>query len=69
MAFTLENIGELTGGARSKATWRLALGRSWLPEPAMLITRVLHGQHTDCGPTLPRRELSRPPLCLLAGSP
>jgi hypothetical protein len=46
--------------------WRLALGESSVPEPSMLIRRVLNGQDPERAPALPRRRLKRRPLCLLA---
>jgi hypothetical protein len=45
--------------------WRLALGQSVVPEPAMLIRRVLNGQDPEREPALPKRRLRRRPLCLL----
>ena len=45
--------------------WRLVLGDNTLPEPVMLIRRVLNGQAPDSEPPLPRRRLRRRPLCLL----
>ena len=46
--------------------WRVVLGASSLPEPAMLIRRVLFGEDPEREPPLPRRRLRRRPLCLLA---
>jgi len=48
------------------AGWRLMLGEASVPEPSMLIRRVLHGQDPEREPALPRRRLRRRPLCLLA---
>jgi hypothetical protein len=45
--------------------WQLALGDNTLPEPVMLIRRVLNGQAPGREPPLPRRRLRRRPLCLL----
>jgi hypothetical protein len=45
--------------------WRLAMGQTSLPDPAMLIRRVLNGQDPEREPALPRRRLRRRPLCLL----
>jgi hypothetical protein len=45
--------------------WRLAMGQSGVPEPAMLIRRVLNGQDPEREPPLPMRRLRRRPLCLL----
>jgi hypothetical protein len=48
--------------------WRLLLGDPGVPEPAMLIRRVLNGEPPDRAPRLPRKELRRAPLCLLPAS-
>jgi hypothetical protein len=45
--------------------WRLMLGEASVPEPAMLIRRVLNSQDPEREPALPRRRLRRRPLCLL----
>jgi hypothetical protein len=50
------------------AAWRLVLGEASVPEPAMLIRRVLNSQDPERQPALPRRRLRRRPLCLLAAS-
>lgn len=46
--------------------WRLMLGEASVPEPAMLIRRVLNGQDPEREPALPRRRLRRRPICLLS---
>jgi hypothetical protein len=46
--------------------WRLVMGEASVPEPSMLIRRVLNGQDPEREPALPRRRLRRRPLCLLA---
>jgi hypothetical protein len=65
MAFVL---GGLADGApeASLHEWRLTMGESSLPEPAMLIRRVLNGQDPERDPPLPRKRLRRRPLCLVA---
>jgi hypothetical protein len=45
--------------------WRLSLGETGVPEPAMLIRRVLNGEDPERQPPLPRRRLKRRPLCLV----
>jgi hypothetical protein len=60
--------GATVGGMTSEIDWRLSLGDVSVPEPAMLIRRVLNGQDPDRAPPLPRKELRRPPLCLLPAS-
>ena len=46
--------------------WRLLLGEASVPEPSMLIRRLLNGQDPQREPALPRRRLRRRPLCLLS---
>ncbi|MBV9577499.1 MAG: hypothetical protein JO057_02795 [Chloroflexi bacterium] len=48
--------------------WRLSLGQPSVPEPAMLIRRVLNGQAPEREAALPRRRLRRRPLCLLGAA-
>jgi len=66
-------VGELAGRLEAlpldgmqDRDWELLLGETTLPEPAMLIRRVLVGQEPGRVPPLPRRRLRRRPLCLLA---
>lgn len=68
VAYLLSDLSSLLGMTHPTAPWRLRLGEASVPEPAMLIRRVLNGQHPDRPPRLPRKELRRPPLCLLAAS-
>jgi hypothetical protein len=49
--------------------WRLSLARPWLPDPAMLIRRVLAGHDPMHSPALPRVPLRRPPLSLTPALP
>jgi hypothetical protein len=64
----LDEVGYALSGVvldgRQRA-WRLALGEASVPEPAMLIRRVLNGQDPEREPALTRRRLRRRPLCLL----
>jgi hypothetical protein len=46
--------------------WQLVLGAPSVPEPAMLIRRILNGDDPEKRPALPRKRLKRRPLCLLA---
>jgi hypothetical protein len=65
--FVLGGVAEgASPGARS--TWRVALGEASVPDPAMLIRRVLNGQDPERKPGLPRKRLRRRPLCLLPRS-
>jgi hypothetical protein len=64
VAHVLRQLAEST----STTAWRLTPGDASVPEPAMLIRRVLNGQDPDRMPRLPRKELRRPPLCLLPAS-
>jgi hypothetical protein len=51
-----------------RQAWQLALGTPSLPEPAMLIRRILNGQDPEREPPLPRKRLKRRPLCLLGAA-
>jgi hypothetical protein len=65
----VEDVAYVMSGlalAGRPAVWRLAMGRASVPEPAMLIRRVLNAQDPEREPALPRRRLRRRPLCLLA---
>jgi hypothetical protein len=63
LACCMERMAELVEA--EGATWKLGLGRADLPEPALLIRRVLTGENPQREPALPRRALRRRPLCLL----
>jgi hypothetical protein len=64
----VEDVAYALDSRASRALdWRVALGSSSLPEPAMLIRRVLFGEDPEREPPLPRRRLRKRPLCLLAG--
>ena len=65
LAFVLTGLAEAPAGESSFTGWRLALGERWVPDPAMLIRRVLNGQDPEREPPLPRKRLKRRPLCLL----
>jgi hypothetical protein len=60
----LEPAAELVQAPRS--TWTAMLGPADIPDPALLIRRVLNGENPRRDPPLPRRSLRRRPLCLLA---
>jgi hypothetical protein len=46
--------------------WRFSLGETSVPDPAMLVRRVLNGEDPEREPALPRTRLRRRPLCLVA---
>jgi hypothetical protein len=64
MGRAVEQIGcaAVPGSARDE--WRLALGRSKLPDPALLLRRVMNGVDPNRTPPLPPTSLRRRPLCL-----
>ncbi len=66
VAYTLGALRGLATGEKMMS-WRVALGGRFVPEPAMLIRRVLFGEDPEREPALPRRRLRRRPLCLLTG--
>jgi len=43
-------------------TWRLVLGARTLPDPALLLRRMLNDTDPHRTPALPRTKLKRPPL-------
>jgi hypothetical protein len=50
-----------------RTDWRLTLGQKSVPDPSLLIRRVLNGQDPERDPRLPVRQLARRPLCLVPG--
>jgi hypothetical protein len=52
----------------AQRAWQMLLGAASVPEPAMLIRRIVNGQDPERPPSLPRRRLKRRPLCLLWAS-
>ncbi len=61
-AFVLSGVADAP--ERATSAWRLSLGEPSVPEPAMLIRRVLNGQDPEREPALPRKRLRRRPLAL-----
>jgi hypothetical protein len=55
----------ITGGSSRLSGWRVSLGEASIPDPPMLMRRVLDGQDPEREPPLPRRRLKRRPLCLM----
>lgn len=53
---------------RSAEPWQLLLGDTALPDPALLLRRVLNQQDPNRQPALPPTRLRRRPLCLVAGA-
>jgi hypothetical protein len=51
-----------------RTAWRLTLGEGSVPDPSLLIRRVLNGQDPEREPRLPPRRLTRRPLCLVPAS-
>src|SRR5439155_26684917 len=64
----LTTLAEALGHAGAPRSWRLSLGGSSVPDPALLIRRVLNGQDPERAPPLPRTKLRRRSLCLVAAS-
>jgi hypothetical protein len=62
----LTRIAErLDEGGGEPRPWRLALGQRRVPEPALLIRRVLNGQDPEREPRLPGKALRRRPLWIV----
>ncbi|MCA1646308.1 MAG: hypothetical protein LC797_12910 [Chloroflexi bacterium] len=68
VADALTSLAEALGHPTEPHPWRLSLGAASLPEPAMLIRRVLTGEDPERPPPLPRTRVRRRPLCLIAAS-
>lgn len=68
VASALTSLGEVVLYATEQRSWRLALGETTLPDPALLIRRVLNGQDPEREPRLPLKKVRRRPLCLLPAS-
>lgn len=65
VAYALTGLAETLGCGGEARAWRLVLGEASLPEPTLLIRRVLNGQDPEREPPLPRKKIRRRPLCLL----
>jgi hypothetical protein len=69
--YALEDAAFVLGGLSESSSigplekWRLALGERSIPDPAMLMRRVLNGQDPERDPPLPRKRLTRRPLCVM----
>ena len=68
VAYALTSVAEVLGHASAPRAWRLSLGAGSVPDPALLIRRVLNGQDPERAPPLPRTKIRRRPLCLVAAS-
>jgi hypothetical protein len=64
MAFVLGAVADSAEGAPLRE-WRMTLGQTYVPDPVMLIRRVMNGQDPEREPVLPRKRLRRRPLCLV----
>jgi hypothetical protein len=67
MCQAMEQIGCTAVPGQPGDEWRLALGRSTLPDPALLLRRVMAGADPNRAPPLPPTRLRRRPLCLTPG--
>jgi hypothetical protein len=65
LADVLSRPAAVLGATNPTGAWRLVLGDPWLPEPAMLLRRVLCGEDPEREPPLARKELNRRALCVL----
>jgi len=68
MRYSVEDIAFVLAGATVSgwmSGWRVSLGEASIPDPAMLMRRVLDGQDPEREPPLPRRRLKRRPLCVM----
>jgi hypothetical protein len=68
MRYSVEDLAFVLAGAAVSgraSEWRVSLGEASVPDPAMLMRRVLDGQDPERAPPLPRRRLKRRPLCVM----
>jgi hypothetical protein len=66
LACTLDQLGQhLPADASGWRAWRLLLGPPELPDPALLLRRVLNAEDPRRLPVLPPKRLQRRPLCLV----
>jgi len=68
VGYALTSVAEALGHGSEPRSWRLSLGSGSVPDPALLIRRVLNGQDPERAPPLPRTKIRRRPLCLVAAS-
>jgi hypothetical protein len=68
VAYALTSLSETLLHPTEQRSWRLALGETTLPDPALLIRRVLNGQEPEREPRLPHKKVRRRPLCLVPAS-
>ncbi len=66
VASALTTLSETFAHPTDQRRWRLTMGEPTLPEPSLLIRRVLNGQDPEREPRLSPRPLRRRPLCLVA---
>jgi hypothetical protein len=66
VADALTSMAEALAHATRPQPWRLSLGEGSVPDPSLLIRRVLNGQDPERAPPLPRTKIRRRPLCLVA---
>ena len=65
VAYAITSLSEALLHPTEPRSWRLALGETTLPDPALLIRRVLNGQDPEREPRLPLKKVRRRPLCLV----
>jgi hypothetical protein len=60
-----ETLGAMAREEPRRRAWRLSLGAPSVPEPSLLIRRILNGEDPERDPPLTRRKLRRRPMALL----
>jgi hypothetical protein len=68
VGYALNSLAEALSHATEPRAWRLSLGEAAVPEPTLLIRRVLNGQDPERQPALPLKRVKRRPLCLVPAS-
>ncbi|HET6320050.1 MAG TPA: hypothetical protein VFG86_26640, partial [Chloroflexota bacterium] len=65
LACALHGTARLVVPDAESVNWLLHLGNAHLPEPALLLRRVLNREDPSRQPQLPPTPLRRAPLCLV----
>jgi hypothetical protein len=68
VAYALAGLADGLQHPTKPRSWRLALGDTTLPDPALLIRRVLNGQDPEREPALPLKKIRRRAMCFVPAS-
>jgi hypothetical protein len=65
IAYALSSCAEAQQHPAEPSSWRISIGAKSVPDPALLMRRVLNGEDPVRAPVLPTKPLKRPPLSLV----